>query len=374
LGTSKTYVDPNAWAWGEEGLVKTAYGFPAEVGGDYFLFFQQYEPSGTLFAEKTNTVKSGKGVPLTCAWAGHTFFCTSVSSGLVSLGNTGKEGDYKEFDLLPEQTTAVSNQWDGETFSVHLTSKKFGNGTLELMRINQKGEVVQERTHVATNVHYALSADRPRFVTHALSGRTFVVGASNSEYIRASAHERDGTPLFPMGKLFNTLPHNSNSYPAVGAYGDGVLIATNGSDHATNLWPKPQFYRLSAEGELTTLPHIPLPDGEIAGDNGNIQMAMVAHGPDDAWIVIRTDSKDVNTRLVVVDWKDGAFGPIQEVMSAKDAGKTEKLYFFYFAHLIAFEMNGQRWVGFRDQTVPGKYALRLLRVDDPSCRYPPILP
>jgi hypothetical protein len=177
-----------------------------------------------------------------------------------------------------------------------------------------------------------------------------------------------------MGKLFNTLPRTSNSYPAVGNYGDGVLIATTGSFHVTNPWPKPNFYRLSADGELTSLPLIPLPDGEIIRNNGTIQIAIVAHGPNDAWIFMSTEDKDANSRLVVVDWKDGAFGPVQEVMNAKDAGKTEKLYFFYFANPIAFEVDGQRWVGFRDQSVPGKYTLRLLRVDDPSCRYPPILP
>lgn len=366
---TKEFTNPNEWAWSDGNFIKIISGMSTGDGSDCPIFIREFDTNGNVFTNQIRKVKPDD-VPLTCAWKEDRFFCTWDERAF--WGSTKDPVDHDQLNFFPETLFALATHWDGEAFAVHLASNEFGDGTLELIRVNTDGEVVQERTHVGSHVYDALSSTRPRIVTDPGSGRTFVVAGSGYEFLQVSAHERDGTPLFPMGTLFNTLPNITNRYPAVGHYGDGVLVVTRGDSTAKDWWPKPHFYNLSATGELTHLPDVPLPDGESV-DSG-ILMAMVAHGPDDAWMVLSTYKNDGSARLVVVDWKDGAFGTVRAVMDSHDVVNPEKPYYFRFDDPIAFEVAGQRWVGVYDLSVPGKGVHRLLRVDDPSCRYKPIPP
>ena len=305
-----------------------------------------------------------------CAWRSDAYLCA-----IDSFSSIGSSADAKlptNISVFPKEDNIIAVHWDGETFSLHATSQNPQAGALQLIRLDTSGKVIQPRTHVGDGVFGSFTPERSRVVTDPKSGRTFVVAGSSLEAMVASAHERDGTLLFAKGSVLSTTPNIVSQYPAVGVYGDGALIATQGDRTASVMWPKPNFYHLSAAGQLTVLPKIPLADEEVV--DSNIQIAMVAHGPNDGWLALSTVDSKSGSRLVLLDWKDGAFGPIQVIMDAHDVVPAKKDYFLRLVDPIAFELDGQRWVGVKDWTVSAKPAVRLFRVDDPSCRYAPISP
>lgn len=366
LGPPGLVVGLNEWAQPDDGVIKTIGAEFGAVGATVHV--RNLATDGASVVDVAADIPQSWYLPITCAWRGARYLC--VSEEQLTSGSTDTGGAPMQLPPLPADVAGAAAHWDGEAFSLHVTSNKFGKGTLELVRLDLTGAIIQGRTHVAGGVSQSQTPERPRIVTDPKSGRTFVIGGSSLQVLQASAHERDGTPLFEMGKIFPTTPNLSSKYPGVGVYEGGVLVATRGDMTASAQWPKPNFYHLSASGTLTLLPKVPLPDGETT-DSG-IQIAVVAHGPNDGWVVASTVAMDGTTRLVLIDWKQGAFGPLQVIMDSRDSGT--KGYYLVQQNHIAFEVAGQRWVGVHDLTVPTKPTVRLMRVDDPSCRYAPIAP
>jgi hypothetical protein len=324
----------------------------------------RYSVDGTWSLEKTFKIDESDKFPSKCGWKDDHFLC--VDSRLVSWGTIEKAEQFTKEELLPEGSVSVASHWDGEAFAVHVVSKKHGDDTIELVRVSLEGQLLHEPIYVGKGAVNFSTNERPRTATHAGSGRSFIIAGSSSEYLRViTAHERDGTQLIPMGTLFKTLPHLNNSYLAIGAYEGGVLIATNGDSTAKEWWPQPHFYHLSATGELTTLPDIPLPPKETTRA-GITQLAVVAHGAKDGWVAVFSDDDKANSHLRVVDWKEGNFGEAREVMFSKKG--------LWAYHPIAIEVAGTRWVGFRDASDIKKTVVRMLRVDDPACHYPSLVP
>lgn len=371
LGPPGLFTNQDNWVRIEDGLIKTV-GAEVSASGDHPLFVREFEPSGALVNEFIHPIAQEKPLPLDCAWKGSTFLCTKFD--LVALGGSSKPDDFSWLGALDVGVISVGSHWDGEAFAVHLVSDKFGDGTVELLRYNTEGKIIQERTHVAKGATYASTNERARVVTDPVSGRTFVVKGLDAPYLQVSAHERDGTALFPMGTLLEVSPHLSTSYPAVGVYPEGALVVTNGDYTAKNWWPKPHFYHISADGQITTLPDIPLPERETTL-GGSIGIAIFVHDANHAWIVVNSGTKSNTVRLVVLEWKDGNFGPLQVVMDSQDEDLPESpLLPFDLRDLVAFEVAGQKWIGLNDYRSPGARTPRLFRVDDPSCRYTLIKP
>lgn len=374
LTPPKLYLGWTEWITASEGLMRLVAG-TAEGG-----IVRMFDASGGVVAKLDLGSQAGFGSM--CAWRGLNALCfgggaTSNDAVLVDFSMLGQIPTTQPLPpLIPDDAILVAVHWDGEAYAVHIRSDTKASGGLELIRLNEAGSVILPRTLVGTKANGTGSTSGTKVLTDATSGRSYAVDGTTSDVTVASGHERDGTPLWPHGTQFKQSVHSSEN-PGLGTYPEGVLFVAPNAGDAKNLFPKPNLFRLRASGTLDVVGTVPLNDGWTASEGVN-WIAVHATDADNGWFVLTAEpttklpADAIQAQFVIVDFVNGVMQKPRVLMDAPKWSPSERP--LRLDYPVALEIDGRRWVGVQDNTVAGKSAVRLLRVDDPSCTYPRIAP
>lgn len=313
---------------------------------------------------KHNKVKQKDVFALGDAWSPRGIYLAVGYSGIF-LGDPSKGSVLPVEHGVSSDWSAVHTAWDGEAFVVHwfyAEPDPEKDSLYASSRISEDGTLLQPLIPFGMATAAPQGIDATRFVTDPVSGDTY--NFSGREWLALNGHHRDGTPFWP--KFKQLLPYEAGVRgisAGIDPEGAWVLANSTWEQDGNNAG---RLYRVHSDGAIEPPILFEPPEDEVIVDAQD--HAIASRSAKEGWMVSSTYD-----RVYLWELEDGKAVRRRPVIDAKaHAEWNDSPDFNIFMGHISAHYVGEQWWLFLDEVSGG--VVRLLRVDDPSCVYPSVLP